>query len=175
MDLCLRFHESEIGYWAGRYLDRQSLREQENEKRLIGLKETIQENGEMTKAELYDVQTWRATQGLTLLDQHSDDQIRKTTQAAFEANDDWDKLDILMDLDGISYARASVILHFYDIGDFPIVDRYADYAVNRRNPYSKEFWLEYVRLCRDMASRNGFNMRTIDRALWTFGWYYWEA
>ena len=57
MDLCLRFHETELGYWASRYLDRQSLGEQENEKRLIGLKERIQQNGEMTREELYDIQT----------------------------------------------------------------------------------------------------------------------
>ena len=175
MGLCLRFHESEIGYWASRYLDIHSLKEQENEIRLIGLKDRIQQNGEMTKAELYDIQTWKATQGLFHLKPHSDDLIRKTTQAAFEEKDDWDKLKILMDLKGIFYPRASVILHFYDSGDFPIVDRYADYAIDRRSPYSKEFWLEYVRLCQDMASRNGFNMRTIDRALWTFGWYHGEA
>ena len=178
MELCLHFDESAIGYWASRYLDSQRLQDRENEERLIGLKKRIQQNGEMSRDELYDVQTWKSTQGLKLLDEISEDQIRERTKAAFDAKDDWEKLDILMELNGISYARASVVLHFYDCAEFPIVDRYANWAVDKngvvRNAYSKEFWLEYVRFCRDIATRNGFSMRTLDRALWAFGWYYWE-
>ena len=46
MDLCLRFSESELGYWASRYLGCQRLKDQENEKRLIELKASIQQNGD---------------------------------------------------------------------------------------------------------------------------------
>lgn len=176
MDLCLRFHESKIESWERRYLYTQRLQDENNEERLIGLKERIQQNEEMTREELYDVQTWKSTRRLRLLDENSDDQIRKITREAFGVSDDWDKLDILMELHGISYARASVILHLYDKGRYPIIDRYAVWTVDRneivKNSYSKDFWCEYVRFCRDIESSNGFGMRTIDRALWDFGWYY---
>ena len=82
---------------------------------------------------------------------------------------------ILMEPKGVAYPRASVILHFYDRCDFPLVDEYAVWAVDKNNlvkTYTKDFWLAYVRFCRGMARRNGFCMRTIDRALWAFGWYY---
>ena len=175
MDLCLRFHESAIGYWASRYLDSQSFRDQENEKRLMGLEKRIQKNKEMTRKEFCDIQKWKSTQGLWYLKDYPDAKIRQLTKNAFAARDDWDKLDILMEPKGVAYPRASVILHFYDRCDFPLVDEYAVWAVDKNNlvkTYTKDFWLAYVRFCRGMARRNGFCMRTIDRALWAFGWYY---
>ena len=97
MDLCLRFHESAIGYWASRYLDSQSFRDQENEKRLMGLEKRIQKNKEMTRKEFCDIQKWKSTQGLWYLKDYPDAKIRQLTKNAFAARDDWDKLDILMD------------------------------------------------------------------------------
>ena len=79
-----------------------------------------------------------------------------------------------MDLEGISYARASAILHLYDEGLYPIIDVYAAWSVDKnrevKNRYTKKFWCAYVPFCRELARQYGDDMRMVDRALMHYGY-----
>ena len=173
MDLILQFSEAEIGYWASVYRGVQTLRGREREDHLIGLADEIQKCGEMTRKELIDVQEWKSGRRITLIEKNTDSEIRAITRDAFDAKDDWKKISILMDnLSGMRVPRASVVLHLYNKKPFPMADRYAKKSIGFSGSYTKSFWQSYCEFTRDIANRNGFNMRTLDRALWAWGWYH---
>ena len=54
MELCLRFHESEIGYWATRYIETQRKSDRRKEREVIALRCEVQGRG-LTRDELYQV------------------------------------------------------------------------------------------------------------------------
>ena len=176
MDLCLRFCKSEIEYWAERYIQCQSLRSRKAEDFLIERNICIQRKGFMTLKELDSLSLWKSVrQSKRVREDNCESTVKCVTKSAFESNNDWDKLKKLMTLEGISYARASAILHLYDEGCYPIIDIYAVWSVDKNDTvknssYTKKFWCEYVPFCRRLASRNGVEMRTVDRALMHYGY-----
>ena len=179
MELCLRFNESEIRHWAERYRECQNLRSRQTEDNLIGREDGIQKRGAMTLGELYDISYWKSRrQSKRVCKKNCEETVNSVTKAAFESNNDWDKLKTLMDLEGISYARASAILHLYDKCCYPIIDVYAAWSVDKnetvRNSYTKKFWCAYVPFCRGLAKQNSVDMRTLDRALMHYGYIHYE-
>lgn len=179
MDLCLRFCESEIEYWAERYIQCQKVSSRKWEQHLIERKKDIRREECMTLDELYDISYWKSRrQSKRVHENNCEAKVNQVTKAAFASDNDWKKLEILMDLDGISYARASAILHLYDARCYPIIDVYAVWSVNKnetvKNWYTKKFWCVYVPFCRGLASRNGIDMRTVDRALMHYGYIHSE-
>ena len=172
MDLVLQFPEAEIGYWASVYLGVWTLRDRQREERLIELADKIQRHGEMTSEELIDVQRWKSWRKIKLIEEHTDSKIRSITRDAFDATDDWKKISLLTDLSGMGVPRASVVLHLYDKKPFPMADKFAKKSIGFSGSYTERFWRSYCEFTRSIAKRNGFSMRTLDRALWAWGWYH---
>ena len=99
--------------------------------------------------------------------------VEDITAEAFRLSDDWEKLIKLTEIKkGVRQSVASVILHLYDEGDYPILDHHALCSVWIREKYVRgpryPFWQEYVDLCREKAEHYGVSMRTLDRALWKY-------
>ena len=175
MDLCLRFCESEIEYWADRYIQCQKLSSRRREQSLIERKGSIQREKCMTLDELYDISYWKSRrQSKRVRNNNCEKTVNSVTKDAFASDNDWEKLKTLLKLDGISYARASAILHLYDEDLYPIIDVYAAWSVDKnktvKNSYTKKFWCEYVPFCRKLASPHGDDMRMVDRALMHYGY-----
>ena len=171
----LRFCESEIDDWTNRYTECQKASNRETEEQVIGRRDDIRQRGYLTEDELYEVAYWKTKNmfgkaDLTL--ENSDNFIREITTQAFTSTDAWAKLILLTQLQGIGQPIASAILHLYDKEPYPILDIHALWSVGlvwrKRNLYSRSLWLEYIELCRDLASRNNVSMRHLDRALWKF-------
>ena len=137
-------------------------------------KNDIQKCQAMTLDELYDISYWKSRRQSKRVRNNLETDVNRITKSAFTCDNDWYKLKTLLELDGISYARASAILHLYDEGHYPIIDIYAVWSVDKnetvKNSYTKKFWDEYVPFCRGLASRNGIDMRTVDRALMHYGY-----
>ena len=172
MTLCLRFCESKIGYWASRYIGTQRKSDRREEQEVIDLKCHVRKQG-LTRVELYKVAKWKTPRKVKLVldPKNTDDWVKKITLEAFRGCEDWEKLESLRrELPGIGQARASAILHLYDEKPYPILDEHALCSVNskKRSWYPQSFWEDYIEFCRDIADRNGFNMRTLDRALWAY-------
>ena len=143
---------------------------------MIDLRCEVQGRG-LTRDELYQAAKWKSPRrvNLTLDPANTDDKVKKITQQAFRDTDNWKKLEMLRrDLPGIGQARASAILQLYDKKPYPILDRHALYSLGlarrTRSWYPESFWRKYVCFCRDIAKRNGFGMRTLDRALWAYSY-----
>ena len=166
----LRFPDSEIGYWANRYTERQREKDRTKEQQLIDLKPEIQSRGHLIKKELHKIARWKSPRRAALTLENTDTFINDITQTAFAATDDWTKLLTLTQLRGIGQPTASAILHLYDEGQYPILDIHALWSVGlpwtSRNSYP--FWPDYVQFCRDIANRNDVSMRELDRALWKY-------
>ena len=179
MELCLRFNKSEIRHWAERYTECQNLLSRKNEKNLIGRKICIQRKGFMTLNELDRLSLWKSVrQSKRVREDNCESTVKCITKAAFASNNDWDKLKMLMDLEGISFARASAILHLYDEGLYPIIDVYAAWSVDKnkvvKNRYTKKFWCAYIPFCRELARQYGNDMRMVDRALMHYGYIHYN-
>ena len=176
MAMELRFCESEIEDLAIRYTECQHEDNREREKQLIELEKTILRRGHLTKYELYTVARWKLCvyeeEAAEPTKKNPDALIEITTRQAFTSTADWEKLMTLTQLKGVGESVASAILHLYDKEQYPILDIHALYSVGlkfkRRKSYP--FWPEYIAFCRDIANRNGIDMRTLDRALWRYSY-----
>jgi hypothetical protein len=78
-------------------------------------------------------------------------------------------------LHGVSYPTASVILHFFHVDTYPILDFRALWSMRIAQPsqYTFEFWWRYVGACRRFHARARrrfpqLSMRELDRALWQY-------
>ena len=166
----LRFPESQIGYWASRYTERQREKNRIKEQELIDLKPDVLRRGYLTKDELNKIARWKSPRRAALTLDNDNDFIKEVTESAFTATDDWTKLLTLTQLQGIGQPTASAILHLYDEGQYPILDIHALWSVGLpwKKRVSYPFWQEYVEFCRDTANRNNVSMRELDRALWKY-------
>ena len=166
----LRFSESEIGYWANRYTERQREKDRIKEQKLIDLKPDVQSRGYLTKDELYELARWKSTRRAQLTLENTDAFIKEITEKAFTATDDWTKLLTLTQLRGVGEPTASAILHLLDKEQYPLLDIHALWSVGMEwtARVSYPFWLEYIEFCRDTANRNDVSMRDLDRALWKY-------
>ena len=173
----LRFSESEIGYWADQYTERQREKDRTKEQHLIDLKPEVLRRGCLTKEELHKIAHWKSPRRAALTLENTDAFIKEVTKSAFTATDDWTKLLTLTQLQGIGQPTASAILHLFDKKQYPILDIHALWSVGlawtARTAYP--FWLEYIQFCRDIANRTCVSMRKLDRALWKFSADYGET
>ena len=164
----LRFCESAIDYWANRYTERQREENRMREQHLIDLRCDVLGRGYLTKQELHTIARWKSPRRAALTLENTDDFIEEITEEAFTSTDDWTKLLMLTQLQGIGQPTASAILHLYDQRNYPILDIHALWSVGlaweKRTAYP--FWSDYVEVCRDIASRNNVSMRHLDKALW---------
>ena len=82
MEMNLRFPESEIGYWANRYTERQREKDRIKEQELIDLKPEVLRRGYLTKDELYELARWKSTRRAKLTLENPDDFIKEITEKA---------------------------------------------------------------------------------------------
>lgn len=174
----LRFCESDINDLANDYRKYQEAAgegHRETEDQVIGFEKKIQEQGYLFKYHLYRVAYWvlsvygESTAEPTL--ENAEELIKVSTRESFRSIDHWGKLMTLTDsLQGIGQTTASAILHLYDKEQYPILSKPAlrSIKVRPRDSYPPSLWLEYIKFCRDIANRNGVEMRTLDRALWFY-------
>ena len=97
--------------------------------------------------------------------------VEKITAEVFSLDDDWEKLEKLIDIDGVGQPVASTILHLYDPERYPIFDVHALCSIRIKKKeveYDEKFWKKYVKLCREKADCHDVCMRMLDRALYKF-------
>ena len=170
--------KDEILDWAGLYTKDQTPDDQRKEENVRKIRENVKARkkpetpgGYLTKNELMEMGDWKRH---TLRSQMVDNpvgHVEKITAAAFRPGGDWEKLEKLIDIDGVGQSVASTILHLYDPERYPIFDTHALYSIRINKEEvegDKKFWEEYVKLCREKADCHGVCMRKLDRALYKF-------
>lgn len=160
----LRFPEADIELWADKYDYPRA------ETELLELGHDVQSAGYLTKDQLRLVAKWKSPRSAGHIERNSDDYVREITKWSFSSNTERSRVEVLTILDGVRWPSATVILHLFNSGNYPILDFRALWSVSEEVPkqYDFDFWWGYVLFCRDLASRNNCDMRTLDRALWQY-------
>jgi hypothetical protein len=100
---------------------------------------------------------------------NSEEDVRRLTAIALTTPDEKKRITTLLELHGVSWPTASVLLHLAHKDPYPILDFRALWSLQcDRTYYSFSFWREYVRACRALAAQCGVSMRDLDRALWQY-------
>ena len=175
-------NKDEILYWADRYTNRQSPKRKQKEIDVIKIREKVEARqtretpgGYLTKCELMEMGGWKRHTLPSQMVNNPDGHVEKITAEVFSLDDDWEKLEKLMDrsegLDGVGQSVASTILHLYDPERYPVFDIHALRSIRIKKEDvegDKKFWEKYVKFCRAKADCQGVCMRTLDRALYKF-------
>ena len=170
--------QKEILAWEARYIGDQSEKRQYQEQAVIDIKEQVTTRktpetpqGSLSKPELLQMAKWKDRFVPSKIDKNPPGFIEKITGAAFGLDDDWAKLSKLTEIYGVAESVASVILHLYDEGDYPLIDVHALRTIgidSQTINYDEPFWREYVDFCRAKAERYDVSMRALDRALYKY-------
>ena len=175
MKMKLRFPESEIGLWANEYMKDLSEGERNMEQRLIDLKDKVQERKYLKRNELFQIAEWKL-QAFARFNQaeltlkNCEEEVIEITKKTFAEKDDSLKLKYCVELHGVGEPVGSVILHLFDNNRYPILDKHALWSAGLpwEDRTSYPFWLDYVKFCREKATKNNVCMRSLDRALWKY-------
>ncbi len=138
---------------------------------LAQLLKVARKRGFMTQSDLIAAAKWkwRGARTWQLAAQNTENDIKEITRAAFATDNERLRITVLLGLRGVSWPMASVILHFSFPEDYPILDVRAMRSVSGTTIYTFERWMEYKKLCCEVAKRMNVSMRDLDRALWSAG------
>ena len=154
--------------WAARYPI------PEDEGILINCLKSSDHFGEhITKDDLLEIVRWKSHRALGKARKNSEEDVISVSRRAFGSNSDVARVKILSELHGVLWPIASAILHLASTNCYPILDIYAALAVNAPPPqkFNDRLLEQYVSLCRATAKEHDISMRTLDRALITYGYH----
>ena len=175
-------NKDEILYWATLYTDAQKPKRKQKEEDVIKIRENVEgrkkpetPGGYLTKTELMEMGDWKRHTLPSQIKNNPDGHVEKITAEVFSLDDDWEKLEKLMDrcegLHGVGQPVASTILHLYDPERYPVFDIHALRSIRIKKKEvegDKKFWKKYVKYCQAKAECHDVCMRTLDRALYKF-------
>jgi hypothetical protein len=161
----MRFPEHQIPELASRYS--YPKKEQYIENRIVP---AVRNRGHLNKKEFSAICLWKTPRSRPKCAKNREEFIEEVTRIALTTIDEELKISVLLLLSGVGWPTASVILHFCDRGQYPIIDYRALWSVGIDPPpvYDFPFWWEYCEFVRGLADHTGHSMRIIDRALWQY-------
>lgn len=157
----LQFDLAQVREIAARY-------SYEDDVRVLEIGRSARKRGSYTRDEFIEICRWKSPRTQPLVAQNLAETVRGATAQALSAIGEEVRIGSLLELRGVSWPTASVLLHLAHCDPYPILDHRALEAlgVGRRASYSLRFWLDYVRATRTLANAADVDMRTLDRALW---------
>lgn len=161
--------------WAARYPPDESRALSEkilaNEGNLISHLKGSDHFGEyITRDDLLKIVSWKL-QSRRREWGNSEEEVERISREAFSAKSDADRIKKLSELSGVGWSVASAILHLAHTDRYPIFDQYATLAVDAPYLYEDKPWEGYAALLREEARKHDISMRTLDRALFTYGYH----
>ena len=160
----LRLPPSEIRRWAKSY-------SYPGEERIVNeMSPRARARGHLTRLEFLELCRWKSPRSQPRCAVNTASQVHEATAIALATADERAKTFILRSLAGVGWPTASVILHFCDRRPYPILDYRALWSLGFAKPptYTFDFWWAYTQFMRRLAHSTGYDMRTLDRALWQF-------
>ena len=105
--------------------------------------------------------------GRSRLRRNSDDEIADALNLASHAKTERAAVAVLLGLQGVHVPVASAILTAIDPERYTVIDFRALEALGcDSKDRSVNFYLAYLKACRQLASKHGVTLRNLDRALW---------
>jgi hypothetical protein len=139
------------------------------------------DGGAMEPFDFFAIVAWKSNRTKTKIKKGLDD-AEKTVQGLMgevaQAKTPRDKVEVLLQVWGIGLAVASAILTVCDPDEFTVLDYRAWDVLEGASlqglpehyPATSDEYLDYCRVCRQLAERVGMRLRDLDRALWAKSW-----
>lgn len=164
----LRFALSEVPGWAAQY------NYPDPDGVFDALGPAARAQGHFTDDQYLQVVRWKTRTGRAALPhakRNLPGEVEDITTFALTQSSERLRIRALTLLQGAGWPIASVLLHIGHPDPYPILDRYALWSLGATMPKGVrfEFWWGYVNCCRDLAEGAGVSIRTLDKALWTYG------
>lgn len=130
----------------------------------------VRSQGHLTVGQLHELARWKSTRRADLTKENEAGFVREITSFAFKATYEESRIGALVQLKGVHFPTASVILHFCVDRSYPILDFRALWTlgIDRPAAYTPEFWTSYAAVCRAIALEQGMTVRELDMALWQY-------
>jgi len=125
--------------------------------------------GHYSRAEFLTVCAWKTPRSRPRVERNAAQVVERATRRALGSAEERERMEALVELEGVGVPTASTLLHFALPADYPILDVRALESLGhtgKSTAYSVPFWLDYLEACRRLATSHGVSMRTLDKALW---------
>jgi hypothetical protein len=157
----LQFPSDQIGQLADRFPET-------DDARLLAAGAAARARGHYTRGEFIEVCRWKTPRSTPKVAANSRAAVKRLTGRALATEDEAERMQALLELEGVGVPTASTLLFSAFPDDYPILDVRAleSLGVKARSLYPITFWLGYLETCRELASREGVDIRTLDKALW---------
>ena len=127
--------------------------------------------GYIDKAMFVRLARWKSVRKTPDYLANSEEEVRRASSGALQAGSEAEALAALTRLRGVAARTASALLHWLCPNDYPILDVRVLAALGVPEPPSYEnaqFYSEVAGQVRALARSLSVDLRTIDRALWTW-------
>jgi hypothetical protein len=163
----LRFPIADLERWASDYIAQNDAQKEQGAQEAA---DRAKQRGSMTKDEFLTLVEWKSPRPKRWAESNTAADVEAATRSAFCTTNARVRIGVLMTLRGVSYPMASAILHLV-CKDVPLLDVWALAALDVEKPssYSFEFWNAYCTAVLSIAEKCLLPLRTIDRALWSYG------
>jgi hypothetical protein len=123
-----------------------------------------------SKEDLYEIAIWKSPRRAALIRDNTETEIAEALRFASNAKEARNAFAVLMGLRGVGLPMASAVLSLIDPNRYTVIDWRALDALGAKDWNADlNFYLEfYLPKCLELASNANVNLRTIDRALWTW-------
>jgi len=153
----LQFPVGEVAAYASRF-------DFEHEAEALAIGAAARARGHYERDEFIQICLWKTRRVSVRIRNNGSEEIASATRAALGG----EGIKPLLRLDGVSWGRASTLLHLALPDVYPILDHRAVHALGERWPASVSFafWSDFVDAFREARERAGVSGRELDRALW---------
>jgi hypothetical protein len=153
----LQFPVEEVAAYASRFAF-------EHETEALAIGAAARSRGYYERPEFIRICLWKTRRVSRRIENNSTEEIEHATRLALGG----EGIKPLLSLDGVSWGRASTLLHLALPDLYPILDHRAVHALGARWPSAVTFtfWSDFVEAFRATRERAGVSGRELDRALW---------
>jgi hypothetical protein len=112
------------------------------------------------------------TRVMSYVDQNNDAEIDHALSSAINAGTEREAIEILDTLHGVGVPVASAIMTTINPVRYTIIDIYAlrSLGVSDAPTDNVDYYVAYLQKCRELAQQFKISLRTLDHALWQWGY-----
>lgn len=152
-------------------------RYQEEEPRQLERLPEAFENGTWTWDDLEWIVRWKTHRSIGYFRRNNRDRVSEVIEEVVETSSTRRKVDSLGELSGIQVKMASAFLLFMDPDEYTVMDSRAGRVLTNEGYLSStvsaspsiDEYIQYLRVCQELADRFDVDLRSLDRALWVLG------
>jgi hypothetical protein len=154
--------------WSRKYDDR--YRGTNDERTELRLKRILEAQRYLEKHDFIDLCMWKSPRPKKHYESNNADFVKEITQFSLFTENEINRIMILIELRGVSWPVASVILHFAFPDKYPILGFRAIWSLGWEKPgiYSFNFWQKYCHKISQISIEINLSIRTVDKALWEY-------